>query len=57
VADKAFLVRFKEPDLAPQSFVAERAEFHGDHLVLLKSDGQLAALFLLEAVESWSELP
>ena len=36
---------------------AASAEIHGEHLVLLDSTGKLAALFLLEIVESWSELP
>jgi hypothetical protein len=31
-------------------------EFHGEHLVFLKSDGTLTALFALEIVESWSEI-
>jgi hypothetical protein len=34
--------------------IAEEAEIQGDHLVLLSSTGALAALFVLEAVESWS---
>jgi hypothetical protein len=28
---------------------------HGEHIVLLNSDGKLAALFLLEIVENWTE--
>jgi hypothetical protein len=55
VVDKTFIVRFKPRELAPQSFLAERAEFHGDHLVLLTSTGELAAMFLMETVESWHE--
>jgi hypothetical protein len=54
--DKAYLVRFKARDLAPHLVIATSVEFHGEHLVLLKSDGTLAALFVLEIVESWSEI-
>ena len=35
---------------------ASSAEIHGEHLVFLHADGSLAALFLLELVESWSEI-
>jgi hypothetical protein len=35
--------------------IAASAEIHGEHLVFLRSDGRLAALIVLEIVESWSE--
>jgi hypothetical protein len=35
--------------------IAASAEIHGEHLVYLRLDGSLAALFMLENVESWSE--
>jgi hypothetical protein len=35
---------------------AERAQINGEHLVFLNSKGELAALFLMEIVEDWSEL-
>jgi hypothetical protein len=35
---------------------AATAEFYGEHLVLLDSQGKLAALFLMETVESWNEI-
>jgi hypothetical protein len=54
---KTFIVRFKSPELVPQTFVAERAEFQGEHIVLLGSGGRLAALMLADIVESWSEIP
>jgi hypothetical protein len=57
MADKTYLVRFKPPEISTQPVVAERAEIHGEHLVFLNSKGQLAALFLMEIVESWSEVP
>jgi hypothetical protein len=56
MADKAYLVRFKGPDLPPELVIAETIEFHGEHLVFLRSDGSLAALVVLEIVESWSEV-
>jgi len=56
VADKLFLVRFRSPDLPPQTFRAERAEFQGDHVVLLTSTGTLAAMFHSEIIESWNEI-
>jgi hypothetical protein len=54
--DRAYLVRFKRADLPPELVIAETMEFHGEHLVFLKSDGSLAALMVLEIVESWSEV-
>jgi hypothetical protein len=54
--DKTYLIRFKRTDLHSHLVISVNAEIHGDHLVFLRSDGSLAALFLLEIVESWSEL-
>jgi hypothetical protein len=57
VTDKTFLVRFKLATyLSPRPVLAARAEIRGEHLALLNSEGKLAALFLLEVVESWSEV-
>jgi hypothetical protein len=53
---RTYLVRFKAPDTNPELVVAESTQIHGEHLVFLNSKGDLAALFLLEVVESWSEL-
>jgi hypothetical protein len=44
--NKAYLVRFKGADLPPELVVAETIEFQGEHLVFLRSDGSLAALFV-----------
>ncbi len=55
MADRTYIVRFKQPEGRAQVFVASSAEIHGDHIVLLNSNGQLAALLLLEFVESWNE--
>ena len=56
MADTVYLVRFKGADSPRELVKAETIEFHGEHLVFLRSDGSLAALFLLEIVESWSEV-
>jgi hypothetical protein len=57
MADKIYLLRFRPPILGTVTVVAARAEIQGEHLVLLNSDGELAALYLLDLVESWSEVP
>jgi hypothetical protein len=56
MTDKACLVRFKPPEIGLQIVIAARAEFHGEYIALLDSKGKLAALFLMETVESWSVL-
>ena len=56
MTDRTYIVRFKEPQARAELFVASSAEIQGDHIVLLNSNGQLAALLLLEFVESWNEL-
>jgi hypothetical protein len=57
MADKTYLVRFKSDGLESQLVIAAIAEIQDEHLVLLDTNGKLAALFLMEVVESWSELP
>ena len=56
MADKTYLVRFKPVELSALVVVAESAQIYDDHLVFLNLKGKVAGLFLLEAVESWSEL-
>jgi hypothetical protein len=56
MTDKVYLVRFKPPEVGTQLVVAERVQIHGEHVAFLNSKGELAALFLLEVVEGWSEL-
>jgi hypothetical protein len=56
MTDRRFMVRFKPAELTPQLVVAERAEFQGEHLVFLNSAGEFVALFVVDIVESWSEL-
>jgi hypothetical protein len=55
-SEKTYIVMFKRPEINIQPVIAARAEIHGDHLVFLDSDGRLAALFLLEMVQSWDEV-
>jgi hypothetical protein len=54
--DKTYLIRFKPSDLSPHVVIAANPEIHGEHLVFRRSDGSLAALFVLEVVESWAEV-
>ena len=56
MTDKTYLVRFKPRELGIKAVIAARAEIHGEHIALLNSKGELAALFLMEIVESWSVL-
>ena len=54
--DKTYLVRFKEPELAPQLVRAASVEVHGEHLAFLQSGGELSAMFMFESVRDWSEI-
>jgi hypothetical protein len=56
MTDKTYLVRFKPRELGLKAVIAARAEIHGEHIALLNSKGKLAALFLVDIVESWSVL-
>jgi hypothetical protein len=56
MTDKTYLVRFKPRGIGLQTVIAARAEIDGEHIALLDSEGKLAALFLMEIVESWSVL-
>jgi hypothetical protein len=54
--DRTYLVRFKESDSTSQIVQATSVEIHGEHLVFLRSSGELSALFLVEIVKDWSEI-
>jgi hypothetical protein len=56
MSDKTYLVRIKAPNGVLHQLTAARAEIHGEHLVFLNSESKLAALFLMETVESWIEI-
>jgi hypothetical protein len=55
--NRTYVVTLKPPSRATQHVVASVGGVRGDHLVFLDGQGQLAALFLLELVESWEVLP
>jgi hypothetical protein len=57
MAEKTYLVHFKSDALESQLIIAATAEIQDEHLVLLDAKGKLTALFLMEIVEGWSELP
>jgi hypothetical protein len=57
MVDQTFLVTLKAPSRATQHVVASTGGVRGDHLVLLDAKGNLAAMFLVELVESWDVLP
>jgi hypothetical protein len=52
--NKRFLVRLRTNAILEVR--AATVEMHGEHLAFLTAKGKLAALFLLEAVESWNEI-
>jgi hypothetical protein len=54
--NKTILVRLKVSRVAFQHVRAVRAEIRGEHLAFIDAKGRLAALFLMEAVESWHEI-
>jgi hypothetical protein len=57
VANKTYIVKFKPPSLGhSQTVIASTVEIHDEHLIFCDSEGKLAALFLLEVVQSWNEI-
>jgi hypothetical protein len=57
MVDQTYLVTLRPPSRAVQQVLAATAEVRGSHLVFVDAKGNLAALFLLERVESWNGLP
>ncbi len=57
MSDITYLVEFRTPDLGAECVTASQVEVRGEHLLLLDSDGRLAAVYMLENVKSWSEVP
>jgi hypothetical protein len=55
--NQTYLVALKLPSRAVQHVIATSLEIHGEHLVFFNAEGELAALFLLEIVQSWNVLP
>ena len=56
MATKTYLVRMRAPGGALQHVTASTVEIHDEHLIFCDSEGKLAALFLMEVVESWDEI-
>jgi hypothetical protein len=54
--EMTYLVCLKPASLALQQVVAAKAKIYGEHLVFVHSNGKLAAMFLMELVQSWNEL-
>jgi hypothetical protein len=55
--DQTYLVALKVPSRAVQHVIAASLKIQGEHLIFLNAEGELAALFLLEIVQSWNVLP
>lgn len=55
MADKTFLIKLANDSI--QHVRAARMEVHGQHMVFLTAGEKLAAIFLIESVKSWNELP
>jgi hypothetical protein len=54
MAKRSFLIKSKPGIL--HLVIADKAEIQDENLVFLDSEGKLVALFLMEVVESWSEV-
>jgi hypothetical protein len=57
MTENIYLIRFKPAEIGTHTMVAATAEIHGEHLVLLNAEGKINALFLMDTVESWSQIP
>jgi hypothetical protein len=57
MADQTYVVTLKPQSGAIQHVAASMVEVLGDHLVFLDAERRLAAVFLLDLVESWDVLP
>jgi hypothetical protein len=57
MADQVFFVVLKSPDYAIRHVLAARYEVRGEHLAFINTEGSLAALFLIDSIQSWNLLP
>jgi hypothetical protein len=55
--DRTWVVFFNRPQLETQLVVAANVTVVGEHLIFTNSKGDLVGLFLLEVVDSYSEVP
>jgi hypothetical protein len=56
VSDTTFLVRLRPPPSAIQQVVASTVRIQGDHLIFCDSEGKLVAMFMMEIIQSYSEI-
>jgi hypothetical protein len=57
MVERTYIVKFKPTALGGvQTVIASTVEIHDEHLIFCTEKGDLAALFLLEIVQSWNEL-
>ena len=54
--DQVFFVVLKWPDYACTTR-SRSGEVRGEHLAFINTEGRLAALFLIETIQSWNALP
>ena len=57
MVDRSYFVTMRPPSHAIQQVFAATAEVRGNHLVLVDATNNLAALFPLDLVVSWSVVP
>ena len=57
MTENIYMIRFKPAEISTHTMVAAKVEIHGEHLVLLNAQGKISALFLMDTVESWSQIP
>jgi hypothetical protein len=57
MVDQTYFVAMRPPSHAIQQVFAATAEVRGNHLVFVDAKNNLAALFPLDLVESWSVVP
>jgi hypothetical protein len=55
--DQIYLVALKLPSRVVQHVIAASLEIHEENLVFFNAKGELAAMFLMEIVQSWHLLP
>lgn len=55
--NKTYQVRLRPPSSAVQHVVAAEIRMLDNHLVFLDGKGDVAALFLVDLVESWDAIP
>jgi hypothetical protein len=57
MVDQVFFVVLKSSKCAIQHVLAARYEVRGEHLAFINTEGRLAALFLIDSIQSWNVLP